>query len=274
VKSTASTSGLERNLRAIIARTYVRVVGSGREPSWILWDTILPMLTLSAYIYVYDVMSAPREFTGFVIVGGAMIAFWLNVLWNMAAQLYWEKETGNLEPFLIAPISRMAMLMGMAIGGILNTMLRALGILVVGIIVFKVEFTVSDPFAALLVFVLTLAALYSLGMVFASVFLMYGREAWHTSHLLQEPIYFLSGFYFPVKYLPFWLQVAASIIPVTFGLDAIRQVLILGAGLSEVSFHVAVLAAFWLVLLLVAKWALRYMEDHARSEGRLTLRWQ
>lgn len=274
MKAVTYSGDLERNLRTIVARTYVRIVGSGREPSWILWDTVLPMLTLSTYIYVYKVMNAPPEFTGFVIVGGAMIAFWLNVLWNMAAQLYWEKETGNLEPFLMAPISRMAMLMGMAIGGIFNTTLRALGIFAVGIFVFQVEFLVVDPLAALLVFVLTLAALYSLGMVFASVFLMYGREAWHTSHLLQEPIYFLSGFYFPVKFLPFWLQLAASIIPVTFGLDAIRRILILGAGLSEVSLHVVVLAIFWLVLFFVAKWTLRYMEDHGRSEGRLTLRWQ
>lgn len=232
------------------------------------------MLTLSAYIYVYKMMNAPPEFTGFVIVGGAMIAFWLNVLWDMAAQLYWEKETGNLEPFLIAPISRMAMLMGMAIGGIFNTTLRALGIFIVGVLVFHVEFLIRDPFAAVLVFILALASLYSLGMVFASVFLMYGREAWHTSHLLQEPIYFLSGFYFPVKFLPFWLQVAASAIPVTFGLDAIRQILILGASLREVSLHVVVLAAFWVVLLFMARWMLRYMEDHGRRDGRLTLRWQ
>lgn len=270
----AFAGDLERNLRTILARTYVRIVGGAREPSWVLWDTVLPMLTLSTYIYVYKVMNAPPEFTGFVVVGGAVIAFWLNVLWNMAAQLYWEKETGNLEPFLIAPISRMAMLMGMAIGGIFNTALRALGILIVGVLVFHVEFLVGDPFAALVVFVLTITALYSLGMVFASLFLMYGREAWHTSHLLQEPIYFLSGFYFPVKFLPFWLQVAASAIPVTFGLDAIRKILILGAGLEEVYLHIVVLAVFSFALFFMARWMLRYMEDHGRREGRLTLRWQ
>ncbi len=249
-------------------------MGGVREPSWVIWDTVLPMLTLSAYIYVYRVMNAPPEFTGFVVVGGAMIAFWLNVLWNMAAQLYWEKETGNLEPFLIAPISRMAMLLGMAIGGIFNTTLRALGILLVGVLAFHVEFLMGDPFAAVVVFALTMAALYSLGMVFASVFLMYGREAWHTSHLLQEPIYFLSGFYFPVKFLPFWLQVAASLIPVTFGLDAVRKILIQGAGFADVSLHIAVLSIFTVVLLLAAKWTLRFMEDMGRREGRLTLRWQ
>lgn len=265
---------LERNLRVIIARSYVRIVGGFREPSWLIWDTFLPILNLSAYVYVYKVMNAPPEFTGFVILGGAMMAFWLNVLWDMAAQFYWEKETGNLEPFLIAPISRMAMLMGMAIGGIFNTTIRALGILTAGILIFQVGFLVNDPFAALVVFALTITALYSLGMLFASLFLMYGREAWHTSQLLQEPIYFLSGFYFPVKFLPFWLQVAASAIPVTFGLDAIRRILILGAGLQDVSFDIVALAIFSFVLFFMARWALRYMEGLGQKEGRLTLRWQ
>ena len=257
-----------------MARTYVRIVGGFREPSWLIWDTVLPIISLSAYVYVYKVMNAPPEFTGFVILGGAMIAFWLNVLWDMAAQFYWEKETGNLEPFLIAPISRMAMLMGMAIGGVFNTTIRASGILLAGVFIFHVTFHISDPVAALLAFGLTITSLYSMGMVFASLFLMYGREVWHTSHLFQEPIYFLSGFYFPVKFLPFWLQVLASAIPVTFGLDAIRKILILGAGLQDVSVNIVALAFFSLVLFLMARWALRYMEDMGRREGRLTLRWQ
>jgi len=34
---------------------------------------------------------------GFVVLGGTMTAFWMNVLWSMASQLYWEKEMGNLQ---------------------------------------------------------------------------------------------------------------------------------------------------------------------------------
>jgi len=33
-----------------------------------------------------------------VVIGGAMTAFWMNVLWSMSTQLYWEKEQGNLAP--------------------------------------------------------------------------------------------------------------------------------------------------------------------------------
>ena len=50
----------------------------------------------------------------------------------------------------------------------------------------------------MLVFFLTLAALYGLGMVMASLFLMWGREAWHLTQLITEPVYFVSGLNFPV----------------------------------------------------------------------------
>ena len=48
---------------------------------------------------------APADFVGFVILGGAMSAFWLNVLWAMANQLYSEKQTGNL-PLTSSPPTR------------------------------------------------------------------------------------------------------------------------------------------------------------------------
>lgn len=103
------------NLKTVYARLWVRLKGGFREPEWIVADLIIPVLTLSAYVYMYKMLNAPAQFSGFVIIGGTMIAFWSNVLWNMAAQFYWEKETGTLEAYFVAPISRMAILLGMAL---------------------------------------------------------------------------------------------------------------------------------------------------------------
>ena len=265
---------LIHNLRAAYARLWVRVKGGNREPQWLIAEMIIPVLTLSAYIYMYKTLGAPPEFTGFVIIGGTMIAFWTNVLWNMSAQFYWEKETGNLEIYFVTPISRMAILLGMALGGIVNTTLRATAIMVAGILVFQVPLVINEPFTALLMFFLTITALYALGMLFASLFLMYGREAWHTANLLQEPVHFLSGSYFPKSLMPDMVQLVASLIPLTFGLDGIRQIVILGKGFSDVWIDLVALAVFIAILLPLARFALNYMENLGKKEGRLTLRWQ
>jgi ABC-2 type transport system permease protein len=265
---------LVRNLRVAYARLWVRIKGSNQEPEWIAADLLIPILTLSAYVYLYKMLNAPAQFSGFVIIGGTMIAFWVNVLWNMSSQFYWEKETGTLEMYLVAPISRMAILLGMALGGVVNTTLRAVVILVAGTIIFQVPLAVHEPFTALFTFILTIIALYALGMLFASLFMLYGREAWHTANLLQEPVYFLSGSYFPIRYLPDVVQLLASFIPLTFGLDGIRRVMINGQGIADIWPNIVALVIFTIILLPLAKFALNYMENLGKKEGRLTLRWQ
>jgi len=265
-------SGWRLFLKTVVARAYPRVVGQQRERSWIFFDVFLSILAVSAYVFVYRAIGAPEEYVGFVVVGGAMTAFWLNVLWSMSSQLYWEKESGNLALYIMAPNSMMAILLGMALGGIIATALRAAAILLVGSLIFHVQYAVGNLPALVVVFLLTLAALYGLGMMSASLFLLWGREAWHLANLAQEPIYLLSGFYFPVKNLGFWVAVAASIIPLTLGLDAMRQLLFpsgAALGFLIVPVEVAVLAVLCVLFLVAARWLLGYMERMAIREGRL-----
>ena len=265
------------NLRAVWARAYVRVVGINREPSWIFFDTVLPVLGVAAYVFIYKTMNAPAAFTGFVVLGGAMTGVWLFVLWSMAAQFYWEKETGNLELYMLAPISRMSILLGMAVGGMFSTAVRSITTLLIGAIVFQVVFDVSQPLLLAGVFALTMIALFGFGMLFASLFMVFGREAWHTSNLLQEPIYLISGFYFPVRTLGMIVSVGAAFIPITLGLDAMRQLLFPGGWtfpVFSVNVELAVLAVLCVVFIVLSKFALDFMENKGKKDGRLTLRWQ
>lgn len=267
---------LETNFRAALARAYVRVVGANRELSWILFDIFLPIISVAAYVYIYRSLNARQELIGYVILGGAMVAFWYNVLWSMASQFYWEKETGNLELFLVAPISRMSILAGMAIGGIYTTMIRAGAAFIVGSWIFAVPFHVSSWWLLILIFILTMTSLYGLGMMGSSLYFLYGREAWHTSSLFQEPVTLLSGFYFPVKSLGFYVSAFASLIPITLGLDGMRQIMY---GTSFFSFlplsaEMIILAVLSVFFIMLARRALNVMERLGRREGRLTLRWQ
>ena len=265
-------------LRTVWGRAYPRVVGMQREKSWMLFDVFLPLLQVAAYVYIYRAIGAPPEFTGFVVLGGAMTAYWMNILWSMASQLYWEKETGNLELYIIAPTSRMAILLGMAVGGVFATTIRALGVLLVGILVFRVPMAPTSVPALIGVFLLTLVALYGLGMLMASLFLLWGRQAWQLADLLQEPVFLVSGFYFPVRALGFLVALGASIVPITLGLDAMRQILypqmMEGFKFLPVGIELGTLAVLGAAFLLFAHRALRYFEDLAKREGRLTLRGQ
>ncbi len=262
-------------IRTVIGRAYPRLVSITREKSWFIWELFLPLLSLTAFVMVYRTLNAPPEFVGFVVVGGAMTTFWLNVLWAMASQLYWDKDGGNLSLYIIAPGSMMAILLGMAIGGLASTMVRAVIILAAGSLLFGVGYSTAYVGPLALTFILTMAALYGLGMMFASLFLLFGREAWHLSNLFQEPIYLLSGFYFPVKALGPWVAAAASLIPLTLGLDAMRQLLFPSNplyGFLTVPVEDGILLFSTLVMVGGARIALDRLEYLARIEGRLTER--
>jgi ABC-2 type transport system permease protein len=313
------------NLRAVVGRSYPRIVGANREPSWIFFEAFLPLLGIAAYVFIYQFFgnqaiavitqttaTAPWGMCGThacadateqaqylaavnantnalvasVVLGGTMVAFWLNVLWSMASQLYWEKEIGNLQLYMMAPMNRMALLGGMAVGGMVMTSMRAVSTLVAGVLVFGVIFQVANPWLLLAVFFATLIGLYGLGMMFASLYLLWGREAWNLSALMEEPIFFSSGFYFPLGGLlriPGWgpaIAIAGSFIPASIGLDALRQ-LTLGSTafggtlwIFDVMTELEILVIMAVLFLILARYSLAYLETLAKREGKLTSRHQ
>ncbi len=260
-------------IQTVLARAYPRIIGQQREKSWMFFDIVMPLLAVSAYVFVYQAIGAPEEYVGFVVMGGAMTAFWMNVLWSMSSQLYWEKETGNLALYVMAPNSLMAILLGMALGGLVATTLRALAITILGSWLFQIPYQVTSFWQLFLVFTLAMIALYGMGMLFASLFLLLSREAWHLSNLAQEPVYLFSGFYFPIKSLNFWVAASASIIPLTLGLDAMRQLVFesgAALGFLSVPLEIGILAILSVVFVTAAKYLLDYMERLAIREGRIT----
>lgn len=268
---------IRTNLRAVLGRAYPRIVGLTREPSWVFFEILLPFLAVSAFVFVYRALGAAEEFVGFVVLGGAMTAFWLNVVWGMAAQFYWEKDQGNLELYFTAPMHLMSILAGMAIGGLVMTSSRALAVIVIGSVLYGVSYQIEQPLLLIAVFLLTMIPLYGLGMLFASLFLLWGREAFHLAQLLQDPIYFLGGVNFPIRHLGAVSGLVVATLPLAVGLDAMRQLVFPGAasqGVLPVGTEVAILAVMGVVFLIGARLALGWLETLARREGRLTLRWQ
>lgn len=266
--------GLLRVIRAVLGRSYPRIIGATRDKSWMFYDTMLPLLGTIAFVYVYKALGAPERFVGYVIMGGATVAFWMNVMWSMAAQFYWDKQGGNLELYMVVPCGIPAILLGMSFGGFMGTMIRAIAIVAIGSLLFDVRYTVAQWPLFVLVFAVAIVALYGLGVTFASLFLMWGREAWHMANLFMEPVFFLSGFYFPVRALGFWAGMGASLIPLTLALDAMRQLLFAGThpALLPILTELAILVGLGVVFILLARFLLKRMEFLARREGRLSLR--
>jgi ABC-2 type transport system permease protein len=161
----------------------------------------------------------------------------------------------------------------MAIGGLTASTMRALVIMVIGSWLFDVSYEVVSFWQLFLIFVLAMIALYGMGMMAASIFLLLSREAWHLANLAQEPVYLVSGFYFPIKNLGFWIAVGASFIPLTLGMDAMRQLAFPSGselGFLSVRTEIIILIVLSVCFIVGAKFLLAHMERLAVREGRLT----
>ena len=69
---------------------------------------------------------------------------------------------------------------------------------------------------------------------------------------IMFPMMFLSGIFFPVKMMPGFMQTISSFLPLTYASDAMRKVMVLGAGVPQITTDLLVLIIFGIVMLAVA----------------------
>ena len=249
-----------------------------REPSWLFFEILLPFLTTSAFVLVYRALQAPEAYVGFVVLGGAMSAFWLNVVWMMASQLYWEKSQGNLELYFAAPMNLMAILLGMAVGGLIMSTTRAAAMLIVSTRSFGVTFNVEQWLPRdRRVRAHAVRALRPGDDPRQPVPPVGPRGVPHDPAVI-EPVYFVSGLNFPVGRLGALGALAIATIPFAVGLDAMRQLVFAGqpyiTGTPSPEVEALILVAMTVVFTALARWMIRRIERMARSRGSLSVRWQ
>lgn len=241
---------------------------------WVAVNLSVPLLSSMAMALLYASTGLSR-FTGFAILGGVMLAFWGNVLWSMASQFNWDKEVGIFEIYLISPAPISAILVGMSLGGILATVPSASFVALIGWAFFSLSISPSW-LAVFLTFILTLAALYAMGMLLSSLYLAYGREAESLNTAVGEPINFLSGIYFPAigsgSPFPFALQMATSLIPLTIGMDALRKSVFYTEDVRAVWLDLIILGVMSVILLFLGDKALKALEERGRRQGTLVMR--
>src|SRR6266700_291740 len=245
-------------LRTAYARLWVRAKSIYGEPLWVAVNIGFPFFTSFSLTMVYRAYGL-ASYTGFAILGGVMISFWGNVLWSMASQFNWDKQVGLFEIYITSPAPISAILVGMSLAGILGTAPSAAMVALLGWVIFS----------------LTLASLYAMGMALSSLYLAYGREADSVNEALHEPVSLISGVYFPsvgVSPFPFAAQVAASLIPLTIGMDALRQTVFSFPGFIPVPYEILILALMGLVLLFASSKALKFLENKGRRTGTIAVR--
>jgi ABC-2 type transport system permease protein len=139
-----------------------------------------------------------------------------------AISIIWDREFGFMKEVLVAPVPRWGVAMGKAFGGATVAMVQAVIMVAMAPLV-GISLSVGVILQILLLAFLMSVAVTSLGIaVAARMSSMQGFQM--VMNFLVMPIYFLSGAMFPLTTAPVWLKSLMTVDPLTYGVDAIRNV--------------------------------------------------
>lgn len=136
--------------------------------------------------------------------------------------IVWDREFGFLKEVLVSPLSRSGVLAGKAVGAAIIAISQGAIMLVLAPIV-NVPITLGKVLALLPLLLILSLSLSGLGLLIGAR--MRSQQGFQiVMQLVIFPMMFLSGIFFPVSGVATWLAVLSKLNPVTYGIDAIRQV--------------------------------------------------
>lgn len=186
----------------------------------------------------------------FVAPGIMALIVMMSVMAGLAASVSREREAGTLDGLLIAPISRLSIILGKSLAQTFRGMLQGLIVLLLAIVIFGVHVYGSWLIMILLLF-LGVFAFMGIGILISAI--ATAQETAMTMMMtLQFPMMFLSGVFFPVQQMPAFMQFISKGIPLTYEATALRKVIVLGAGISSVWTEIIILFVFGAVMLAIA----------------------
>jgi len=161
-----------------------------------------------------------------------------------AVPLVQQREKLILKRLNATPLRRWTLVGSNVLMRLLIGIVQTLLIVGVGAQLFNVVI-VGNPIEVALIVALGALMFISLGYVVAS-FAPTEESANMITSILQFPLMFLSGIFFPLALMPDWLRTVAALLPLTYLGDALRQVMVGGAPFAPLAVSIAILAG-WLV---------------------------
>lgn len=207
------------------------------------------------------------QYFAFLVVGLIALNLVSSTIYALPGGLQTATSTGTLEALLATPTSVSALLVGLSGYEVLLSVVRGLVMLIAagifGAHVAWLQLGASLPIIALVVLAHLPIAIITAAMVLAF------RTRGPLPQLVLLASTFLGGVYYPTTVIPGWIKSISAFLPLTYGLTALRAVLLEGRSIVTVWRDVSILVAFTAVALVVSAVAFRAALRYARRVGNL-----
>jgi len=173
-----------------------------------------------------------------------------------AVPLVQQREKGILKRIGATPLARWKLVASNILLRLVVAAVDTVLIIGIGIAVFHIQL-VGNMAAALGIVFLGAGAFLALGFMLAS-FLKTEEQATGVVQVVQMPLMFLSGIFFPFDFMPDFLRSVARLLPLTYLGDGLRQTMVNGTQVAPLAMDVAILAGWLVVCLAIAARSFRW----------------
>jgi ABC-2 type transport system permease protein len=196
------------------------------------------------------VVSGNPSYFDFIAPGIMAMTVMMSVMTGLPVAISQEKEVGTLDGMMVAPINRLSIIVGKTLGQTARGLIQ--GVIILGLAVGLFGVTIQG--SIFLVFGLLLLGVFSfvgIGIVITS-FAKDQETATMLMMTLMFPMMFLSGVFFPIQQMPWYMQYISRVLPLTYASQALRKVMVLGAGIPAISTELTILIVFGVVMTAIA----------------------
>ena len=166
-----------------------------------------------------------------------------------------ERSQGTMERLMASPVSRPDIVVGYLLGFFLFALTQTLIIVLFTIYVLGVNYH-GDLWQIFIFQIVIITGAVNLG-IFISTFARNEFQMVQFIPLILFPQVFLSGVIWPVEQMPNYLQWFAKILPLRYGVDGLRQIMLYGKSLADVGTDLLVLVGFAAIVSVLAALTLR-----------------
>jgi ABC-2 type transport system permease protein len=166
-----------------------------------------------------------------------------------------ERSQGTMERLMVSPSSRLDIVFGYLFGFFVFALTQTLIIVLFTIYVLEVNYY-GDLWQIFIFQIVVIAGAVNLG-IFLSTFARNEFQMVQFIPLIIIPQIFLSGVLWPVEQMPNYLQWLSAALPLTYAVDGLRDIMLAGKSLLDVSFELVVLVGFAAITSILAAITMR-----------------
>jgi ABC-2 type transport system permease protein len=169
-----------------------------------------------------------------------------------------DKQFGFMKEILVAPVSRLSIMMGKTIGGATTALINGLIVMLLAFFIGLKVISVGNILLAFIFMFLISVSFVSLGIAIASK--LNDTSGFQlVMNFLVMPMFFLSGALFPIDKSPEWMQAIAHVDPLFYGVDGLRATMI-GSSIYPLFFDLGILLLFCVATIGIGTYFFRKLE--------------